>query len=122
MEFEMKNKIKALLEKASKYIAKTDLDNDSKINLLKLFHAQTDELSFCRILEYIIDPKNEQYFLKSFIENVLNFKSEDISDDAFYFQLKLSFLLVINHLNFMTIINLLISTVITNIFQFITSP
>ena len=81
MEFEMKNKIKALLEKASKYIAKTDLDNDSKINLLKLFHAQTDELSFCRILEYIIDPKNEQYFLKSFIENVLNFKSEDISDD-----------------------------------------
>ena len=77
----MKNKIKALLEKASKYIAKTDLDNDSKINLLKLFHAQTDELSFCRILEYIIDPKNEQYFLKSFIENVLNFKSEDISDD-----------------------------------------
>ena len=62
-----------------------------KINLLKLFHAQTDELSFCRILAYIIDPKNvdpknvdpkhEQYFLKSFIENVLNFKSEEISDD-----------------------------------------
>ena len=87
----MENEIMALLAKASKYIAKTDLDNDSKINLLKLFHAQTDELSFCRILAYIIDPKNvdpknvdpkhEQYFLKSFIENVLNFKSEEISDD-----------------------------------------
>lgn len=73
MEFEMENEIMALLAKASKYIAKTDLDNDSKINLLKLFHAQTDELSFCRILAYIIDPKNvdpknvdpkhEQYFL-----------------------------------------------------------
>ena len=80
MDFEMKNDIKTLLDKASE-LAKTDLDNDSKINLLSLFHAQTDELSFCRILAYIIDPKNvdpkhEQYFLKSFIENVLNFKSE----------------------------------------------
>ena len=82
----MENEIKALLAKASEYIAKTDLDNDSKINLLSLFHAQTDELSFCRILAYIIDPKNvdpknKQYFLKSFIKNVLNFKSEEISDD-----------------------------------------
>ena len=81
MEIEMENEIKALLAKASEYIAKTDLDNDSKINLLSLFHAQTDELSFCRILAYIIDPKNKQYFLKSFIKNVLNFKSEEISDD-----------------------------------------
>ena len=31
MEFEMENEIMALLAKASKYIAKTDLDNDSKI-------------------------------------------------------------------------------------------
>ena len=82
----MENEIKALLAKASEYIAKTDLDNDSKINLLSLFHAQTDEPSFCRILAYIIDPKNvdpknKQYFLKSFIKNVLNFKSEEISDD-----------------------------------------